>query len=242
MTAAASGRLGAPGSGAHSEGVPVTIATADVEQALNTLAQERPAFHSEADFQRDFARTLGKLHPDIDPRTEYPVPWINPSGYRGSIDLWLRGADGTAAIELKYWKRQSTFEAGGERFDLRDWAGDLERYEFWKDVERTERLVAEGHAASGYVLALTNHQGAWNKGQGSTYDEFRLHEGRRVEGTLDWAAKTPQKTRKGRPPLALRGRYVTSWRDYSQPAHGVEFRYLLLDVGEGLRRARGDSA
>ena len=202
-------------------------AAADIERALDALARERCAFHSERDFQCALARSLRALHPGVEVLLEHP--WG-----RGRIDLWLRGADGAAAIELKYWKRQSAFEACGEWFDLRDWSDDLERYEFWKDVERTERIVAEGHAASGYVLALTNHQGAWNKGQGSTYDEFRLHEGRRVEGTLDWAAN-------GHPPLALRGRYVTSWRDYSRPASGVEFRYLLLDIAEGLRRTRGDS-
>ena len=41
-------------------------------------------------------------------------------------------------------------------------------------------------------------------------------------------------------PLDLRGEYVVRWRGYSRPAsgNGGEFRYLLLDVAEGLRRTR----
>ena len=218
------------------------IARAGLEAALAALAERRPVFHSEADFQREFARTLGELHPDIEVRLEYPVPWVTPRGYRGSIDIWLREGDDATAIELKYWTRQSVFETDGERFDLRDWAGDLERYEFWKDVERTERLVAEGHAASGHVIALTNHQGAWNKGLGNANDEaFRLHEGRRIEGTLDWAAKTAAGTKRGRPPITLQGRYVARWAPYSEPRRGEPggaFRCLLLDAGAGLEAGR----
>ena len=217
-------------------------AAADVERALAALAQERCAFHSERDFQCALARTLRELLPDIEVRTEYPVPWGNPSG---RIDLWLRGTDGAAAIELKYWTGPAELDVGGKRYSFHE-LGGLERYEFWKDVERTELLVDKGHADGGYVVALANVEGllgpprrGW---QGTNDAAFRLHKGRSVEGALDWAAKTAPGTKKENPPLRLRGRYVTSWRGYSRPAPGVEFRYLLLDIAEGLRRARGDSA
>lgn len=238
MTAAVSGRLDA-----HSEGAPVTIATGDIGSALAALARERPIFLDEADFQRDFARTLSELHPDIKVRTEYPVPWINPSGQWGSIDLWLRGADGAAAIELKYWTREAELVVDGKRYSFHE-LGGLERYEFWKDVERTERLVDKGHADGGYVVALANVEDCWGHPRRDWQETkgaaFRLHEGRSVEGPLDWAVETAPGTKKENPPLALRGRYVTSWRGYSRPAsgNGGEFRYLLLDVAEGLRRTR----
>ena len=225
----------------------MTIVTADIVGALAALAQERCAFHSEADFQRDFAQTLGKLHPDIEVRTEYPVPWINPSGQQGSIDLWLRDADGAAAIELKYRTRRVELVVDGERYELKDQhAQDQGCYDFWKDVARTEKLVADGHADGGYVIALTNDQGYWNKGcAGANYAAFRIHEGREVRGTLAWSPQAKAGSIKGREaPIALRGRYVTRWVPYSQPAPGRpggEFRYLLLDIAEGLRRTRGDS-
>ena len=212
------------------------IARAGLEAALAALAERRPVFHSEADFQREFARTLGELHPDAEVCREHPTPWEA----RGYIDIWLRHDGYETAIELKYWKRQSEFEVGGERFDLRDWAGDLERYEFWKDVERTERLVSEGHAASGHVIALSNHQGAWNKSRRSPKDEaFRTHEGREVSGTLAWSRAPAPEDHEA--PIKLRGRYAARWAPYSEPRRGEPggaFRYLLLDAGVGLEAGR----
>ena len=214
-------------------------AAADIARALDALARARPAFHSEADFQHALAWSLHELDPGAEVRLERPTPWEGP---RGAVDIWLRGTGGAAALELKYWTQAARLDLGGEQFEFRDWAADLQRYEFWKDVARTERLVGDGCASSGYVVALANIKGCWGRprrGWERTNDAaFRLHKGRNVEGTLDWAAKTAASTRKGRPPLALRGRYVTSWREYSRPAPGCpggEFRCLLLDIGEGLR-------
>lgn len=213
------------------------IARAGLEAALAALAERRPVFHSEADFQFALAWALRELHPDVEVRLEYPTPWEA----RGYIDIWLRGGDGATAIELKYWKGRGTFEVNGERFDLSGEVGALEHHEFWKDVERTERLVDGGHAASGYVLALTNHQGYWNKRGGSQYDAFRLYDRRHVEGTLDWADWTAENTQRDNPPIALRGRYVARWAPYSEPRRGEpggEFRSLLLDVSDGLEAGR----
>ena len=212
----------------------------DLRATLAMLAEQRPVFHSEADFQHSLAWAIRAQRQDIGVRLEHPTPWKGP---RGSIDIWLRGTDSATAIELKYWTRKGELTANGEQFYFRGWGGALERYEFWKDVERTERIVDKGHA-DGYVVALANVEGCWGhpqRGWQETKDAaFRLHEGRSVEGPLDWAAETAPDTKKENPPLALRGCYVTSWRDYSRPAsgNGGEFRYLLLDVAEGLRRTR----
>ena len=213
-------------------------ATADIARALDALARARPAFHSEADFQHALAWSLHELDPGAELRLERPTPWESP---RGFIDIWLRGAGGSAAIELKYWTQETELTVDGERFQLKgQGAQDLGRYDFWKDVERTERLVAGGYADGGYVAAVTNDQGYWNgDGAGTIDTAFRIHEGREAHGKLAWSPWASDGTTKGREsPLELRGRYVTSWRDYSAPAPGDEFRYLLLDIGEGLRRTR----
>lgn len=217
----------------------MTIVAADIVGALDDLARKRRAFHSERDFQCALARSLRTLHPGVEVLLEHP--WG-----RGRIDLWLRGADGAAAIELKYRTRQAELTVDGERFELKDQsAQDQGCYDFWKDVARTEKLVADGHADGGYVVALTNDQGYWNKGtRRNIYAAFRVHEGREVRGTLAWSPRADAGSIKGREaPIALRGRYVTRWAPYSQPTPGPggEFRYLLLDVAEGLRRTRGDS-
>lgn len=188
----------------------------EIEAAMAALAKRRPVFHSEADFQHELAWTIHERHPDAGIRLEYPLPLDGPR----RVDIWL--ADGPTAIELKYWK------SGG--------AQDLARYDFWKDVDRIESLIADLWIDTGYVVAVTNDQSIWNKGKPGTADEsFRLHEGREIEGTLTWGARAGPGTRKGREqPHDLRGRYRINWRDYSTPMPNDALRYLIIDVGAGL--------
>ena len=216
------------------------IARAGLEASLAALAARRPVFHSEADFQLALAWTLRELRPDIEVRLEYPVPL---EGSRGAIDIWLREGGGATAIELKYWTRDAHLLVDGEHFRLKDQgAQPLNRYDFWKDVERTEQLVRGGHAVGGYVLAITNARGYWNGGGGGTIDEkFRIHEGSEVHGDLEWSGEPALGTITGREaPIALRGGYTARWAHYSQPdiGPGGAFRCLLLDVGAGLEAGR----
>jgi hypothetical protein len=215
------------------------LTLSDIEAALQRLADARPVFHSEADFQQALAWRLHRDFDDVVVRLEYPLPW---GGRRAYADLWLapRGgpSEGAIAIELKYWKQRLRVTIGRERFDLVDQdARDAGRYDFLRDVTRVERLVAEGYARAGAVIALTNDFGYWRTGQPNTNDaDFRLHEGRRIAGVLRWAPTTGRRTKRGREAdLHLRGEYRPVWRPYSSVRgwpHG-EFRYLILPVGQG---------
>ena len=211
----------------------------DLPAALSVLAEQRPVFHSEADFQFALAWVIRERHPGIEVRLERPVIL---DGRRGHVDIWLRDADGEKAIELKYWTGRNDLFARGERFDLREWAGDIERCGFWKDVDRVERLLDGGVCDDGYVIALSNVRGSWGpptQNWERTNDAaFRVHGGRAVTGVLDWRPNTAPGTR-GMcvAPIEVSGRYRTAWRDYSKPVPGTaggEFRYLLLDVGAAL--------
>ncbi len=211
----------------------------DLPAVLAALAEQRPVFHSEADFQHALAWVVREQQPGIDVRLERPVTL---DGQRGHVDIWVRDADGEKAIELKYWAREGELTVAGESFQHRGWAGDIERCGLWKDVARIERLIAVGSVEGGYAVALANLVGCWGAPRGGwerTNDAaFRLHEGHRVGGTLDWAEKTAVSTRNlCGAPVTLRGDYLTRWRDYSMPEPGRaggEFRYLLLDVGTAL--------
>ena len=109
-----------------------------------------------------------------------------------------------------------------------------DRYDFIKDVTRVERLVAEGHARAGAVIAITNDPGYWSQGRRGTFDaEFRIQEGRRLTGTLRWDSETGDGTKRGREPdLRLLGEHRVVWQPYSTVGAGgyPEFRYLFLPV------------
>ena len=218
----------------------------DLFAAMDALAERRPVFHVEADFQHALAWVIHECHPGIDVRLERPVTLDEE---RGHADIWLRDDGGDTVVELKYWTRStgSVLHVDGEDFPLRDQgAQPLSRYDFWRDVRRMERLISEGHAGTGYGVALTNVQNYWNAGQARVIDAtFRIHEGHEVSGVLAWRPDPPPSagTTVGREsPIHLSGRYVANWRDYSSPEPGLpggEFRYLLLDVGEALGTPTG---
>ena len=134
----------------------------DLAAALTALAERRPVFHSEADFQHELAWLVRERYSDVGVRLERPVPL---KGERGEVDIWLRERDGPTAVELKYWTRRLELTERGEIFALRDQsANDQRRYDIWKDVARIERLVDQQQAVSGYVIALTNDHLYWSEG------------------------------------------------------------------------------
>jgi hypothetical protein len=161
------------------------------------------------------------------------VSWVD-----AHVDVWVADEEETVAIELKYLTRGLNVHAGGEAFELLDQAAqDLGRYDIVKDVWRIETLVAEGAAHRGVTIALTNDSAYWTEPRALAslnYDAFRLHDGRRMTGTLAWGPATGAGTMRGREaPIALRGAYRCLWTEYSRipgaPRYGA-FRYLLFDI------------
>lgn len=197
---------------------------------LAALVRERPVFHSEADFQHHLVWTAHMMDPLLRVRLEtHPLPGLR-------LDLLLSDPEGDrVAVELKYPTRALRVERDGERFELRNHAGqDLIRYDVVKDVCRLERLVGSGVAAQGWMLLLTNDQGYWTPTTRETVDlAFRLHEGRTLTGRLEWGPSAGSGTTAGREaPLELAGSYQLRWRDYAAPAPGPggEFRLLAVHV------------
>lgn len=101
---------------------------------------------------------------------------------------------------------------------------------------RLEQLVQQGEFAHSCVILLTNDARFWQPPVWTdTCDaDFRLHEGRVLEGTLRWSERTSAGTMKGREePIVLKGRYLCQWRHYfslTPPRRNGEFRCLLLQV------------
>ena len=71
----------------------------DLNLLLATLANKRPVFHSEADFQHALAWELQLLDPNVNIRLEYRPQWLDRRNY---MDIWVIDEDTAKAIELKY--------------------------------------------------------------------------------------------------------------------------------------------
>lgn len=202
-----------------------------IHDCLKALAGERPLFHSEADFQHALAWQIQQLLPDAKIRLELPLKGET----RRYLDIAVQDGADRVLIELKYKTRSFRVRASDEEFILRDQgAQDVGRYDFLKDIERLETMLAEQVGNRGYAILLSNDHGYWTQARSHTVDAaFRLHEESLLSGTRHWDQNTAAGTMRGREaPIRLRDKYHNRWRDYSQVTEGVggQFRYLLHEV------------
>lgn len=157
----------------------------DLSMRLRSLAEYRPVFHSEADFQRELAWLLRLSDRNREVQMEDPIFGAG----KGAVDICVRDR-GTivAAIELKYYTQNFYTKLGGEEFRLkRHGAHDQRGYDVYKDIQRLERFMKHHPHATAAVILLTNDDRYW-KGfvrQGTIGAEFALHEGRIVRGNLN---------------------------------------------------------
>lgn len=209
------------------------------------LADARPVFHSEADFQHALAWQIHKTIPESQVRPEFnPFPADDRQIY---LDIWVP-TEGIA-LELKYFTRSLLTVHEDEFFFLRNQAAeDLGRYDFLKDIQRLEDFLRRREdAEAGFSVLLTNNQGYWNGPRdGNTIDAaFRLYEGRTITGELAWSARASRGTTKSREdPICISNSYNVRWRDYStlerlspQDSRLVvkgkeQFRYLVVEVSQ----------
>ena len=201
----------------------------EIDTIMARLAQRRPLFCSEADFQHELAYDLRRSDPDVNVRLEYP---LGP-GLRGAIDILLFGAH-RHALELKYLCKGLKTKVGDEDMILRhQGAHDIRRYDVCKDVERMEKYAHRtGHGAA--VLVLSNDPAYWQpRRRADTVDAaFDLSDLRQLSGVLGWGTAAGAGTTKGRESaLEIRGNYPLAWRDYSDlGGAGGRFRYLWVPV------------
>ncbi len=205
----------------------------DIHATLAELAQRRPMFHSEADFQHAVAWDLHVRFPTAGVRLERPIR--TPKGLL-HVDLVADFGAYTLVAELKYKTRAVVATLQGEDFALRDHAAQpISRYEFLKDVTRLESIQALRPKTLCWAILLTNDSAYWfePKGAAGISADFTLCDGRECSGTLKWGVNTSASTMKGREAaLELSGRYRMTWRDYATVAapRYARFRYLAVEV------------
>ncbi len=201
---------------------------------MRALGRDRPVFHSEADFQHALAWEIQRCLPHASLRLERPLSAANPAIH---LDVLVICGITTLAIELKYKTRDLLLQEGDEQFTLKGHsAEDCGRYDFIKDIERLEQIVASAENTTGYAILLTNDSlYLRNPREAVSIDRaFRLHDGSTLHGVLKWATNASKGTTyKREKALRLNGTYMPKWEDYSRPSaarNGV-FRFLAIEIG-----------
>ena len=197
-----------------------------IRTLMRRLARNRPAFHSEADFQLAFGRALEQEFWDYRVRLEHR---IDPS-VRRRADITI--FDKNIVFELKYRTRGAQLEHFNERFSLpHQGAYPATRFKFLKDIGRIEAWRRDGKIRSGYAIFLTNDYLFWEPKTGESVDaQFLLHDGAVLEGLMGWSDESVRQDREDT--VRLDGKYRLKWEDYSEPST-TGFRYLSVEVDSG---------
>ena len=203
----------------------------DIHALMKGLAERRPIFRVERDFQNSLSEYI--VESTLESEFSLEVPSFRNEKKR--LDIWLPQSQ--TLIELKYKTQKLHIRNNGKFFDLKNQsADDLARYDFLKDIQRLERAVEEGAAKYGFAIMLTNESLYWRPPptrNPTSFDEFRIHEGRQVTGTMMWGPTAGACTRENREkPISLKGSYTMNWRDYSRlgAERNARFRYLAIPV------------
>ena len=208
----------------------------NIKDALNKLSRKRPVFHSEADFQHSLAWEIHEMYPNLNIRLEKREE-IN--GEELYLDAFIFKNSKICALELKYKTKNLDVTISNEKYHLKNQgAQDIARYDFCKDIKRLEKVLKKHPNSIGFAIFLTNDDLYWKIPRNSnTADKnFRIHNGRTLQGTLKWKEETSPGTTKGREnPIKLAGKYEIRWRYYlnlnkeNEQKNG-KFRYLLIEV------------
>ncbi|MEV4655582.1 hypothetical protein [Micromonospora sp. NPDC049301] len=201
----------------------------EVATVMAELITRRSVFHSEADLQHAFARTLHSLRPSVEVRLE-----VRQSGGE-HLDLLCFGPHGRTAIEFKYFTARwdGTDPTSSEQFQLRAHAADdVARRNFIFDVARLEGFCAtDPTLTNGLAIMLTNHEALWtppSRSRPTRDQDYRIHEGRNLTGTLRWGVEGNYYTANER---HLTGTYQLAWNDYTNlEGRNGQFRWLGIDI------------
>ncbi len=205
----------------------------DLVALLQRLAQRRPVFHSEADFQHAFAWEAHSMDPQLRVRLEtHPEP-----GARLDLMLSRTDLDRHTAVELKYLTAGWVGDVARQHFELKNHgAQDVRAYDVVKDIGRLERFVDRKRHWNGAFVAITNEQSFWRSvthGRATNADAFRIYDGVTLSGSQAWGPNTGIGTMRGRETaIELKGSHLLAWQDYAQVDNRPRgaFKVLVVEV------------
>lgn len=202
----------------------------DLHNILKELSEERPIFHSEADFKFALA---WKIKEEVSPEKiiiEYPV---SISDKRIYIDIYFKKDNNEYFLELKYKTKKFEVDYEEMKYILKDQkACDLGRYDFIKDISRLERKICEQQNKFGYVIFLSNDE-KYLQVTKNTNQDFNFNIGNKttiISGEKNWSEeKNIENLGSRKNSLNIKNEYCLEWRGYSN-FENIKFNYLLIKI------------
>ena len=223
-----------------------------IKECLDDLLIERPIFHSEADFQHEFAIKLRDHGFRVRLEKPYRSAKVTGKDKYVYLDIYLEYKKKRIGVELKYKTREKLgLKWDGEAFNLRSHhAQNLGRYDFIKDISRLHDLrdpkKTDLTIDFGYAVLLTNDSAYYEYSKRCHESKFgtsfllKSHDGNAVlkKGNLRWkqgynidsVGKLRNKA------ITLEKDYPLQWSPVPDGSKGEnfkwlkEFQYLLVSV------------
>lgn len=212
-----------------------------LEKIMNEFINSDDHFCSEADFQFSLAWRIKEELKNAEIILEYPIK--NDNNKHQYIDICVINDNKKHFIELKYKTKKVVLPKHEiNDFELADqYAHDLGRYHFCKDIERLEK-INEKHSTN-YAIFLTNDPLYCideNPDKDTLDKEFKIFEGKKLTDKLNWKEisgphwtnKEDKHGNKKYKKIELTNQYQCNWNKHEKSGDNAKYNkyYLLLEV------------
>jgi hypothetical protein len=222
-----------------------------IKEDINDFFKENTKlFYNERDLQMNLANFLRGRNYYDNVFLEYSLPehigFVGEEGILESeadldsnirIDIVVEKGGKYTPIELKY-KTKSTEGDTIVRFGklikaklLKDqWAQNINRYLFWKDVERIETIKKhfQPNIVAGFCIFMTNDENYTKTPKGASASFTMEAENQRPK-KLDWEGEVADSTRSKYPKIVFENQYIIEkWYDIILQEY--KFHYCIVEV------------
>ena len=155
------------------------------------------------------------------------------------IDIVVEKSDQFCTIELKYktklvGKEGDAIKRFGKKIKVEllknQAAQNINRYSFWKDVYRIEKIKRSFHpnVIAGFSIFVTNDESYKNTPKGAS-TPFTMEAGVQHSKELDWKGEVAKSTKDKHPKIELEKEYtIEKWDDVT--IEGIIFHYCIVEV------------
>lgn len=203
----------------------------DIKKIFESLGEYKKFFKSEKDLKLSLIYEIKKIYPNVSATPEYSKYKLG----RKNIDVVIEIGGKIIPIELRYKTDCCTIDDNGQIKNLKRHGAYLQgRYDFIKDIKNIEKCKKNiPNFLIGYAIMITNDKNYYQevKNLKDTNDrDFRIDEGKFLQGTLNWKQDTSPGTMKNRTkPLILSSKYTIRWKNYSY-IDNEEFKIAIIKI------------